>query len=56
MDYLCLAEHHFQPEVIETYPYERLSHATLAWLKENQEMCDVLQVWHPVTPLHPRHS
>ena len=30
--------------VVTTQPYEPLSHATLEWLKENQDKCDVLQV------------
>lgn len=38
----CLEPRHFQPEVIETYPYEQLSHAALAWLVENADRCDVV--------------
>ena len=43
-DYACFEEYHFQPMVVTTQPYEPLSHATLEWLKENQDKCDVLQV------------
>lgn len=42
--YACLEERHFEPFVVTTQPYEQLSHATLAWLKENQHECQVLQV------------
>ncbi len=41
--YACFEEHHFEPFVVTTQPYEGLSHATLAWLIENQDQCDVLQ-------------
>ena len=44
--YACFEEYHFQPMVVTTQPYEPLSHATLEWLKENQDKCDVLQVCH----------
>ena len=40
--FACLEAKHFLPEVVETFPYERLSHAVLAWLQENPESCDVL--------------
>lgn len=43
-DYACFEEYHFEPMVVTTQPYEPLSHATLEWLKENQDKCDVLQV------------
>lgn len=43
-DYACFEDYHFQPFVVTTQPYEPLSHATLEWLKENQDQCDVLQV------------
>ena len=29
---------------METYPYEGLSHAALAWLKSNLALCDVIHV------------
>ena len=29
---------------METYPYEGLSHASLAWLKSNLDKCDVVHV------------
>ena len=38
----CLEPHHFVPEVVETYPYEQLSHAVLSWVHENAEACDVV--------------
>lgn len=44
-DYACFEESHFTPFVVTTQPYEPLSHATLEWLKENQDKCDVLQVY-----------
>ena len=31
-------------QVVETYPYESLSHASLAWLKSNLALCDVVHV------------
>lgn len=31
-------------QVVETYPYEGLSHAALAWLKSNLALCDVIHV------------
>ena len=31
-------------QVVETYPYESLSHAALAWLKSNLALCDVVHV------------
>ena len=43
-DYACFEEYHFEPMVVTTQPYEPLSHATLEWLKENQDKCNVLQV------------
>lgn len=43
-NYACFDDRHFQPFVVTTQPYEGLSHATLEWLKENQHLCDVLQV------------
>ena len=43
-DYACFEDRHFTPFVVTTQPYEPLSHATLEWLKENQDKCDVLQV------------
>ena len=43
-DYACFDDHHFTPFVVTTQPYESLSHATLEWLKEHQDKCDVLQV------------
>ena len=43
-DYACFDDSHFTPFVVTTQPYEPLSHATLEWLKENQDKCDVLQV------------
>jgi len=48
--YACLEERHFDPFVVTTQPYEQLSHATLAWLKENQHECQVLQVPPPPPP------
>ncbi|KAK9805857.1 hypothetical protein WJX73_008965 [Symbiochloris irregularis] len=42
VDFTCLEPRHFEPEVVETFPYERLSHAVLAWLQENPQRCDVL--------------
>lgn len=45
--YACLEERHFEPFVVTTQPYEQLSHAALAWLKENQHECQVLQVCPP---------
>lgn len=38
----CLKPRHFQPEVIETFPDEQVSHAVLAWLRERGNKCDVL--------------
>ena len=46
-DYACFDDRHFTPFVVTTQPYEPLSHATLEWLKENQDKCDVLQVTCP---------
>ncbi|CAL8463815.1 g3349 [Coccomyxa elongata] len=43
-NYACFDDRHFEPFVVTTQPYEGLSHATLEWLKENQHLCDVLQV------------
>ena len=31
-------------QVVETYTYESLSHAALAWLKSNLALCDVVHV------------
>ncbi len=31
-------------QVVETDPYESLSHASLAWLKSNLALCDVVHV------------
>lgn len=42
VEFACLQPLHFSPEVVETYPYERLSHAVLAWLLDNRERCDVV--------------
>lgn len=42
VDFTCLEPKHFEPEVVETFPYERLSHAVLAWLQEDPQRCDVL--------------
>ena len=43
-DLRCFDDRHFEPFMVTTQPYEGLSHATLAWLIENQDQCDVLQV------------
>ncbi|KAK9821580.1 hypothetical protein WJX81_008053 [Elliptochloris bilobata] len=40
--FACLEAQHFQPEVVETFPYEQLSHAVLAWLQQNLGRCDVV--------------
>ena len=29
-------------QIVETYPYERLSHAVLAWVDANLHRCDVI--------------
>lgn len=42
VEFDCLEQRHFQPEVVQTYPYEQLSHAVLAWLQENSHRCDVV--------------
>ena len=42
LDWECLEPSHFQPEVVETYPYEQLSHAVLRWLKEDPDRCDII--------------
>ena len=44
INYACLEPHHFQPFVVITQPYEQLSHAALKWLRENEDICDVVQV------------
>ncbi|KAK9906836.1 hypothetical protein WJX75_008813 [Coccomyxa subellipsoidea] len=39
----CLQQRHFeQPKVVETYPYEALSHAIVAWLREHADLCEVI--------------
>ncbi len=42
MHFECLEPHHFVPEIVETYPYEQLSHAVLNWVEENADRCDVI--------------
>lgn len=42
LDWECLEPSHFQPEVVETYPYEQLSHAVLKWLQEDTDRCDII--------------
>ena len=42
IEFDCLEPHHFVPEVVETYPYEQLSHAVLNWVGENLDRCDVI--------------
>ena len=42
IEFDCLEPHHFVPEVVETYPYEQLSHAVLNWVSENLDRCDVI--------------
>ena len=37
LQFACLAQHHFEPEVVETSPYETVSHAVLEWVKEEPE-------------------
>ncbi len=57
-DYACFEDRHFTPFVVTTQPYEPLSHATLEWLKENQDKCDVLQVtwsFRPSTTIFAHH-
>ena len=49
--YTCFDDRHFEPFVVTTQPYEGLSHATLEWLKENQDQCSVMQVRHTVLPM-----
>ncbi len=29
-------------QIVETYPYEQLSHAVLAWLDQNLHRCDIV--------------
>ena len=29
-------------QVVETYPYEQLSHAVVAWMDENLDRCDIV--------------
>lgn len=31
-------------QVVETFPYERMSHAVVAWVDENLHRCDVIHV------------
>ena len=38
----CLEPEHFKPDIVETYPYEQLSHAIVKWLKEDPDRCDVI--------------
>ena len=42
IDFDCLEPHHFVPEVVETFPYEQLSHAVLSWLLDNSDRCDII--------------
>lgn len=42
MEFLCLKQEHFEPEVLEASPYERLSHAALAWLAGSSRLCDLV--------------
>ncbi|CAL8462880.1 g2414 [Coccomyxa elongata] len=43
VEYRCLEQQHFSPpQMVETHPYEALSHAVLAWLEQNQARCDVV--------------
>lgn len=42
LDWECLEPAHFQPEVVETYPYEQLSHAVLRWFEEDTDRCDII--------------
>ncbi|CAL5227669.1 g10676 [Coccomyxa viridis] len=43
LDFECLQERHFEaPKVVETYPYEALSHAVAAWVRENADLCQVI--------------
>ena len=61
MAFECLEPHHFVPEIVETYPYEQLSHAVLNWIEENADRCDVIHghEWggafvDPITAIHYR--
>ncbi|KAK9813475.1 hypothetical protein WJX73_001034 [Symbiochloris irregularis] len=38
----CPEKHHYEPEVAESLPFEKASHAALAWLRQNQDKCDVV--------------
>ncbi|CAL8462363.1 g1896 [Coccomyxa elongata] len=43
LNFECLQMRHFeQPRVVETYPYEALSHAVVAWLREHADLCEVI--------------
>ncbi|KAK9907269.1 hypothetical protein WJX75_000339 [Coccomyxa subellipsoidea] len=45
VDYRCLEPQHLSPpEIVETHPYEALSHAVLAWLDKNLDRCDLVHV------------
>ncbi|KAK9809161.1 hypothetical protein WJX72_010415 [[Myrmecia] bisecta] len=40
--FTCLQKRHFLPQVVETYPYEQLSYAVLAWVREHEHQCDII--------------
>ena len=40
--FTCLEQAHFLPEVVETYPYERVGLAVVRWLQSDGAMCDVI--------------
>lgn len=42
MRWECLEPAHFIPDIVETYPYEQLSHAVLNWFREDPDRCDVI--------------
>jgi hypothetical protein len=35
MNFECLSQHHFDPEVAESSPYEAISHAVVDWMAED---------------------
>lgn len=44
--YTCLQDAHFAPFTVSTQPFEQLSYAVLAWLREHENDCDVVQASH----------
>lgn len=42
VQFTCLEQHHFHPQVVENHPYESIGNAVVRWLKSEGKGCDII--------------